>query len=104
MRLTDLTSASLLATGRLVSALTDWDSTEAPTIYALYPRRLRQSKTARCFLEFLTDVFAEIEKQRVPEYHGVMPRISQPHWFGRAKVDSPHIVDNRSTRVMVELI
>jgi DNA-binding transcriptional LysR family regulator len=85
MRITDLTSARLLSTGGLVSTLADWESTEAPTIYALYPRRLRQSKVARCFLDFLTEVFAEIEKQRVPQYHGVVPRITQPHWFGRAK-------------------
>jgi DNA-binding transcriptional LysR family regulator len=85
MRVTDLTSATLLSPGRLVPALTDWDSTEAPTIYALYLRRLRQSKVARCFLDFLTEIFAEIEKRRVPEYHGAVPRNSQPHWFGRAK-------------------
>jgi DNA-binding transcriptional LysR family regulator len=85
MRVTDLTSGSLLSSGRLVAALTDWNSVEAPTIYALYPRRLRNSKVARLFLDFLTEMFAEIEKQRVPEYSGVVPRITQPHWFGRAR-------------------
>ena len=85
MRVTDLTSGSLLSSGKLVPVLSDWNSVEAPTIYALYPRRLRHSKIARLFLDFLTEVFAEIEKQRVPEYTGVVPRITQPHWFGRAR-------------------
>jgi DNA-binding transcriptional LysR family regulator len=85
MRVTDLTTGPLLSSGRLVPALTEWNSVEAPTIYALYPRRLRQSKIARLFLDFLSEIFAEIEKERVPAHRGAVPRITQPHWFGRAK-------------------
>ena len=96
MRVIDLTSRSLLSSRRLVPALTDWNSVEAPTIYALYPRRLRNTKTARLFLDFLTEIFAEIEKQRVPAYSGAVPRITQPHWFGRARGRQSAYRPNRS--------
>ena len=85
MRVTDLTAGGYFASGKLVPALTDWNSTESPTIYALYPRRARQSKVARLFLDFLAEIFAEIESQRVPAYKGAVPRVPQPPWFGRAR-------------------
>src|SRR4051812_1892840 len=66
VRLADLTASRSFSSGLLVPVLTDWEAAEAPTIYALYRRSQRQSQLVRAFLEFLTDVFAELQSERAP--------------------------------------
>jgi len=85
MRLTDLTAGRYLSSGLLAPVLTDWESAEAPTIYAVYRRSQRQSKLVRVFLDFLTEVFAELESERTPAPISGVPRVPQPEWFGRAQ-------------------
>jgi hypothetical protein len=85
MRLTDLTAEPHLSSGLLVPALTDWTSTEAPTIYALYRPGQRRSKLLRAFLDFLVEVFAELEQNRFGGRAGDAPRIREPEWFGRVQ-------------------
>lgn len=82
LRLTDLTAGRYFSSGLLVPVLTDWQSLEAPTIYAVYPRRQRQSKLARVFLDFLGEIFAELESERTPVPMQGIPRVPQPDWFG----------------------
>jgi LysR family transcriptional regulator for bpeEF and oprC len=82
MRLADLTATRSLASGRLVPVLTDWEAAEAPTIYALYRRNQRQSKLVRAFLDFLTEVFVELESERTGVGSRVT-RVPKPDWFGR---------------------
>jgi LysR family transcriptional regulator, regulator for bpeEF and oprC len=82
IRLADLTLSRQLSSGLLVPALTDWQSLEAPTIYAVYRRSQRQSKLLRVFLEFLVDVFSRLEVERSPAATG-LPPVPKPDWFGR---------------------
>lgn len=79
----DLTLARYLSSGRLVPVLTDWEALEAPLIFAAYPRVQRQSKLVRTFLDFLIEVFAELEAERPPAPASVVPRVPRPDWFGR---------------------
>jgi len=82
-RLADITGARYLASGLLVPVLTDWEGLEAPTIYAVYRRGQRQSKLVRVFLDFLVEVFAEIESDRATARgRGVSP-MPRPEWYGR---------------------
>jgi DNA-binding transcriptional LysR family regulator len=85
MRVTDLTALSDLTSGSLVPVLTDWESAASPTIYALYRRSHRQSRLVRVFLEFLSEVFAELENERPLAARGVIKRVSPPEWFGHAR-------------------
>jgi|SRR6267378_2080410 len=84
MRITDLTSGRSFSSGLLVPVLTDWEGLEAPTIYAAYRRGQRNSKLVRVFLDFLVEVFAEIENERVPALAGAVPRAPKPQWWDRA--------------------
>jgi LysR family transcriptional regulator for bpeEF and oprC len=53
IRLADVTGIPYVSSGLLVPVLTDWESLEAPTIYAAYRSTQRHSKLVRVFLEFL---------------------------------------------------
>lgn len=83
-RLPDLTIIRYLSSGLLVPVLTDWNALEAPTIFAAYRRSQRQSKPVRVFLDFLVEVFAEIERERSVSRAGGIPRVAKPGWYGRA--------------------
>jgi DNA-binding transcriptional LysR family regulator len=85
VRLADLTIGRYLTSGVLVPALSDWESTEAPTIYAAYAPHQRQSKLVRAVLEFLVEVFAELEAARTPAPARGVPRVPKPEWFGRVQ-------------------
>jgi len=84
IRFGDLTLIRYLSSGLLVPVLTDWNVLESPTIYAAYRRSQRNSKLVRVFLDFLVEVFAELEKERIPAATGAIPRVSKPEWWGRA--------------------
>ena len=84
IRLADLTLSRYLASGLLVPVLTDWEALEAPTIYAAFRRSQRQSKLVRAFLDFLVEMFAELEIERSPASASGISRVPRPEWFGRA--------------------
>jgi len=83
IRMADFTLSRYLPSGLLVPVLTDWEALEAPTIFAAYPPSQRRSKLVRVFLDFLVEVFAEIESKRMPSPGIAMPRVPKPDWFGR---------------------
>ena len=85
VRVNDITAAPFLHRGSIVPVLTDWQLHEAPPIFAVYRRVARHSKLVRVFLDFLVEVFAEIENERVSVPVGVVPRVPKPEWFGRAR-------------------
>jgi DNA-binding transcriptional LysR family regulator len=85
IRLADLTLSRYLSSGLLVPVLTDWEALEAPTIYAAYRRGQRQSKLVRVFLDFLVEVFTELERERMPAPTSGIVRVSKPEWFGRTR-------------------
>jgi len=83
VRLADIGLGDYLSSGALIPVLTDWESLEAPTIFAAYPPRLRQSKLVRAFLDFLVEVFAEVESERIPGTSALIS-IPKPKWWDRA--------------------
>jgi DNA-binding transcriptional LysR family regulator len=84
IRLADLSVSRHLSSGSLVPVLTDWEALEAPTIFAVYRRSQRQSRLVRVFLDFLVEVFAELENERTQGPPGGIARVPKPEWFGRA--------------------
>lgn len=84
IRSADLVLVRHLSAGLLVPVLTDWEALESPTIYAAYRRSQRNSKLVRVFLDFLVEVFAELEKERLPAATVAIPRVPKPEWWGRA--------------------
>jgi DNA-binding transcriptional LysR family regulator len=99
MRVTDLTSRRYFSSGSLVPVLTDWDSMEAPTIYALYARAHGRSKLLRVFLNFLQEVFEDAERERMPAPVRAVARVSQPRWFGHDRGrQSAHVAHQKSVR------
>jgi DNA-binding transcriptional LysR family regulator len=99
MRVTDLTSGRYFLSGRLVPVLTDWDSMEAPTIYAVYARAQRRSKLLRVFLDFLAEVFEDAERERMPAPAKPVARVPQPRWFGHDRGrQSAHVAHQKPAR------
>jgi DNA-binding transcriptional LysR family regulator len=84
IRLIDLTVGRYLSAGLLVPVLNDWIALEAPTIYAAYPPRQRRSKLVRVFLDFLIEVFAQLDQERTIA-SGSLPRVTKPLWWDRAQ-------------------
>ncbi len=85
IRLADITLSRYLSSGLLVPVLTDWEALEAPTIFAAYRRSQRQSKLVRVFLDFLVEVFGELENERSPVSSARIAGVAKPEWFGRAR-------------------
>lgn len=83
-RLTDLTVIPYLTAGLLVPVLTDWEALEAPTYFAAYPRDRRRSALVRAFVDFLVELFAELDRDRPLAGTG-LPQVAKPEWFGRAQ-------------------
>jgi len=83
IRLMDLTVGRYLSAGLLVPVLKAWTALEAPTIYAAYPPRQRRSKLVRVFLDFLIEVFGQLDQERTTT-SGSLPRVPKPQWWDRA--------------------
>jgi len=99
IRLADLTVSRYLSSGLLAPKLTEWEALEAPTIYAVFRRRQRNSKLVRAFLDFLAEVFAELEGERSRAVAASIPRVPKPAWFGRARSrQSEYVARGRSGR------
>jgi DNA-binding transcriptional LysR family regulator len=84
-RMPDLTIGRYLSLGLLAPVLTDWEGLEAPTIFAAYPPRLRHSKLVGVFLDFLTELFAELDAARTPAPATAVQRVPKPEWFERVR-------------------
>ncbi|HEY7458016.1 MAG TPA: LysR family transcriptional regulator [Xanthobacteraceae bacterium] len=86
VRIGDLTVGRYLTSRLLVPVLMDWEGLEAPTIFAAYRPQQRQSRLVRAFLDFLVEVFNELESNRAPALASApaAPRSPKPEWYGRA--------------------
>ena len=73
-----------LSSGLLLPVLQDWDALDAPRHFAVYRRGQRQSKMVRVFIEFLIEVFVELERERIMVPGRNVSRMPRPEWFGRA--------------------
>jgi len=79
VRILDWTNLPDLASGALVSALNDWESTEAPPVNLLYRASVRRTPRVRLFIEFATDLFRELDRVRGQAVVGTEP----PRWLWR---------------------
>ena len=73
-----------IASGALVPALTDWEHDEVPPVNLLYPPSVRRIARVRLFIDFVTQLFRDIEQQREVR----APSTSMPRWArprGRAR-------------------
>jgi LysR family transcriptional regulator, regulator for bpeEF and oprC len=65
-----------IASGRLVPALTDWETEEVPPVNLLYPPSVRRIARVRRFIDFATQLFRDIELQREVR----APSTGMPPW------------------------
>lgn len=66
-----------IASGILVPALTDWEmDAEVPPVNMLYPPNVRRIARVRLFMDFVTQLFRDIEQQREIR----APATSMPRW------------------------
>jgi DNA-binding transcriptional LysR family regulator len=90
IRLLDWTNLPELASGALVSALQDWESTEAPPVNLLYRASVRRIPRVRLFIEFATDLFRELDRSRGQQVIAT----ERPPWlwrhYGRASANTKH--------------
>ena len=79
VRAMDWTNLDDLASGALVRALGDWESHGAPPVNLLYRASVRRIPRVRLFIEFVTELFLELETIRgQPVVDG-----GRPPWMGR---------------------
>jgi LysR family transcriptional regulator for bpeEF and oprC len=78
-RILDWTELPDLASGSLVRALADWESTEAPPVNLLYRASVRRIPRVRIFIEFAIDLFHELERLRGQPVLGT----ERPRWLWR---------------------
>jgi LysR family transcriptional regulator, regulator for bpeEF and oprC len=82
VRLTDLTIRTHVRSGRLVPALLDWDMRDAPPVDLLYRPSQRRIPRVRLFIDFVTELFREIEAERGKEA-GPHLDAERPRWWAR---------------------
>jgi len=85
IRVADLTAIPYLSSGLLVPVLSDWEAVDAPMIFATYRRSERHSELVRVFVDFLVEVFADLEAARPPGPAGIRRRTPKPDWWSRAR-------------------
>ena len=78
-RILDWTNREDLASGAFVQALADWESPEAPPVNLLYRPSVRRIPRVRMFMNFVVEVFRELEATRA---RPVAPS-ARPLWLKR---------------------
>ena len=81
LRILDWTNLPHLASGVLVQALMDWESTEAVPVNLLYNASARRIPRARVFIDFVTELFGDLDRTRGGHVVGTErpPWLSRPH-------------------------
>lgn len=79
IRILDWTDLPDLACGSLVRALEDWESTEAPPVNLLYRASVRRILRVRLFIEFVSELFRELDGVRGTGVIGT----ERPRWLWR---------------------
>lgn len=65
-----------VASGLLVPALTEWVVDEVPPVNLLYAPSVRRTPRVRVFLDWVVQLFAEVERERLQPF----PATPMPHW------------------------
>jgi LysR family transcriptional regulator for bpeEF and oprC len=69
-----------VSAGALVPALVDWETPDAPPVNLLYSASARRMPRARVFIDFITAVYAELDRAR-----GAVPTaVAPPMWMRRS--------------------
>lgn len=79
VRVLDWTNLHDIASGALVRALVDWESPEAPPVNLLYRASVRRLPRVRLFIDFVTELFLELEAIRGQP----VAASGRPDWIGR---------------------
>ena len=80
VRIPDLLVRRHLADGLLTPALVDWHATEAPPINLLFRPNVRHLPRVRAFVQFVIDLFRDLEANRLPALGRAMQE-PRPTWF-----------------------
>ncbi len=92
LRVLDWFNRPEVASGGLVQVLTDWESTEAVPVNVLYAPGVRRVPRARAFIDFVSEVFADLERDRGRPIIGT----ERPAWMrrphGRASDFEPRVL------------
>jgi DNA-binding transcriptional LysR family regulator len=64
VRLLDWANQNEFLSGALVPALQDWESSEVPPVNLVYQPRMRRVPRARAFMDFVTELFRDIDAGR----------------------------------------
>jgi DNA-binding transcriptional LysR family regulator len=81
-RMTDITLRPHLRSGRLVTALDDWQTLDSPPVTLLYHPNGRRVPRVRAFLDFVTSLFAALAQDRA-DGGTQLPGVAMPPWWGR---------------------
>lgn len=82
VRLTDVTIRSHVRSGRLIPVLLDWDMRDAPPIDLFYRPHQRRVARVRLFIDFVTELFQEMEAERKATT-GLHLQPKRPRWWAR---------------------
>jgi LysR family transcriptional regulator for bpeEF and oprC len=66
-----------IASGLLIPALTDWEHDEVPPVNMLYPPSVRRIPRVRLFMDFVAQLYRDIELQRESR----TPSTAMPRWL-----------------------
>lgn len=92
VRLTDLTIRAHVQSGRLVPVLLDWVMRDSPPIELLYRPTLRRIPRVRLFIDFVIDVFRELDAEREERVGGKL-RVERPRWWARRGLASTAVLE-----------
>ncbi|MFN0316424.1 MAG: LysR substrate-binding domain-containing protein [Burkholderiales bacterium] len=82
VRLTDLTIRTHVHNGGLVPVLQDWEMRDAPPVDLLFRPNQRRTLRVRLFIDFVTEIFREIEAER-GDKTGARLHAERPRWWAR---------------------
>jgi DNA-binding transcriptional LysR family regulator len=88
VRAIDLSVRHHLERGELVPALLDWEACEAPPIHVIYRKVQRRNERVRAFVQFVRELFIELESGRLPRTNSAPKTTPKPEWWGRRPVHS----------------
>jgi DNA-binding transcriptional LysR family regulator len=81
-RFADLSVWPHIKAGALVSALPEWDSTDAPPFSALYRPDARRDPIVQAFVKFLAELLGGLEAE-CQRTLGARPRAARPNWYAK---------------------
>lgn len=97
IRSPDIVLEDYLRQGRLVPALTDWDTADSPVVRMMVHPSAARLPRVRATIDFLTDVFREIER-RCLMLAGTRPTGKAPPWVGSAGYRKASVAASRGNK------